>query len=447
MTPIDRLFQAWVTRRRFIQILGIGAGSAAAGCATNPVTGKSQLMLISENQEIELDRRNSPHQFSADYGISQDKRLNAYIEQVGRALSRVTHRPQMPYSFQVVNATYINAYAFPGGSIAATRGILLRLDNEAELAALLGHELGHVNARHTAEIMSKQMLASMAVGLAAAYLGTRGTGYGDLAAQLGMLGSGALLAHYSRDNERQADELGMRYMVAAGYSAEGMVGLMEMLLGLSRHKVSATELLFATHPMSSERYQTAVARAEEQYASDRKKPVYRQRYMDHTASLRRMAPAIEAMQEAGAEMGKERFDQAEALLKKALAQAPDDYAGLLMMAKCQLMKKRYDAAAEYVERARAVYPGEAQAVYLSGYLNLNRKNYPAALSDFEQYDRLLPGNPNPLFFRGLCYEKMGNRPRAADAYARYLQVVRQGRQAEYAYSRLVQWGYIRQRRR
>jgi len=122
----------------------------------------------------------------------------------------------MPYQFLPVNATYVNAYAFPGGTIACTRGILLNLDNEAELAALIGHELGHVNARHTAEIMSKNQLTAAVVGGVAMIAGSYDQNYGGLAAQIGMLGSGALLASYSRDNERQADDLGLEYMAKAG---------------------------------------------------------------------------------------------------------------------------------------------------------------------------------------------------------------------------------------
>jgi hypothetical protein len=130
-----------------------GAGYRMRG--QPPVTGESQFMLMTEAGEIRLDQKHSPHQFSADYGQVQDPALNRYLNQKGKQLAAVTHRPDMPYSFRCVNATYVNAYAFPGGSIATTRGILLELENEAELDALLGHEIAHVNARHTAARMSQ----------------------------------------------------------------------------------------------------------------------------------------------------------------------------------------------------------------------------------------------------------------------------------------------------
>jgi beta-barrel assembly-enhancing protease len=432
-----------MTRRRFVQWSALTAAGWVVGCAINPVTGERQLMLVSEKQEIELDLQNSPHQFSADYGPVQDDRLNAYLNQTGLRLAGRSHRPQMPYSFRAVNANYVNAYAFPGGSIAATRGILLKMENEAELAALLGHELGHVNARHTAAVMSKGQLTNLVLGGVAAAAGSGNSSYGKLAAQLGMLGSGVLLASYSRDNERQADALGMEYMVKSGYGPDGMVGLMDILNTMSQGHQSATELLFATHPMSNERYQTAVGTARTTYAADKGKPLYRERYMDHTTGLRRIKGAIETMQKGEAAMGAEKYAAAEGLFQSSLEQAPNDYAGLVLMAKCQLAQKKIDAAERYLRTAQQVYPREGQARYLDGYVKLTKKQYDAALSQFEAYDKQLPGNPNTTFFKGVAFEGQGIRKSAAENYYAYLQAVDQGSNAQHAYNRLVEWGYIK----
>ncbi len=428
-----------MSRRQFLYLSSLAAAGWLTGCAVNPVTGEQQLMLVSERQEIDMDRKSSPHQFSSDYGASQDRKLNSYLSRTGRRLSGISHRPQMPYSFRAVNANYVNAYAFPGGSIAVTRGILLKMENEAELAALLGHELGHVNARHTAEIMSKNQITSLlAAGVGAIA--------GETAAKLGMLGSGALLASYSRSNERQADDLGMAYMVKGGYGPDGMVGLMDILNNLSKGRHSAAELLFATHPMSSERYNTAVRTARQKYAGAKGQPLYRERYMNHTAGLRRMRGAIETMQEGEAEMGREKYPAAQALFAKALKQAPRDYAGLMLMAKCQLVQKKIDAAEPYLKRAQQAYPQEAQSYYLGGYVQLKKKQYDAALSQFGTYERRLSGNPSITFFRGVAYEGKGIRKTAADNYYKYLKAVNQGSNAQYAYTRLVEWGYIKSRK-
>jgi len=432
-----------LTRREFLWLASISAAGLAAGCATNPVTGKSQLMLMSESQEIEVDKQNAPHQFSTDYGPVQNGVLNGYLEQTGKKLSTQTHRPQMPYSFRAVNATYVNAYAFPGGSIAATRGILLSLESEAELAALLGHELGHVNARHTAEQMSKGTLTQLLVIGAAVAAGTQGKDWGQVAQIAGMIGGSALLAKYSRDNEREADALGMEYMVRGEYSPQGMVELMDMLKGLSKQKAGISQALFATHPMSMERYRTAVGRVQSSYAAARNNPIYRERYMDMTADLRNMKGAIENMQKAEVDLAKKKYPQAEDRLKRALKQAPNDYAGLMMMSKCLLAQNKNDQAKRFADKAKQVYPQEAQANLVSGIAAIRLRRFDAAFINFEQYEKRLPGNPSIAYLKGRSLEGMHRRQDAAREYYRYLQIVNQGDPAKHAYQRLVQWGYIK----
>ena len=437
--PLPPFSKNEITRREFLWLSSMVVAGLAAGCATNPVTGKRQLMLVSEDQEIQIDKQYSPYQFSADYGTVQDKALNDYVNRTGRNMTQRTHRTHMPYNFRVVNATYVNAYAFPGGSIACTRGIMLGLDNEAELAALLGHELGHVNARHTAEQMSKGMLTQAVVGGLAVAAGSAGAGYGQLASQLGQLGAGALLASYSRENEREADALGMEYMVQSGYSAEGMIGLMDLLQSLGKHKPSAIELMFATHPMSEERYQTAVQTANTEYKAAKSKPLYRERYMDHTAKLRAQKGAIDEMQKGQMEMSKKKFPAADSHFRKALKKAPNDYAGLVLMSTNQLVQKEWAVGRQYAEMAQKVYPQEAQAYHLSGFAKIQLKDYDGALQEFSAYDKILPGNPNTIFFKGFAYEGMQNYKQSAQQYQRYLQITQQGDYAQHAYRRVREW--------
>jgi predicted Zn-dependent protease len=432
-----------ITRRGFLWTAALGSAAYLAGCAINPVTGESQLMLISERDEIAMDRQYSPHQFSRDYGPTQDEPLNRYIDETGKRMAALTHRPTMPYSFRGVNATYVNAYAFPGGSIACTRGILLALDNEAEMAALLGHEIGHVNARHTAEHMSKGMLVQATVGGLAAVATTQGALLGDMVNGLGNIGAGALLAKYSRDNERQADGLGMEYMYRSGYNTEGMIGLMDVLRALSKNKPGAIELMFATHPMSDERYQSAVLRSKSKYPDSKGLPLHRERYMDETARLRTIKNAIEALQTGQQLMAKKDFSGAESHLRAALKEAPNDYTALIMMAQWLLTQKKYREAGVYAKQANRVYPQEAQAYEVGGIINILDKNFDAAYEGFAAYDKLLPGNPGMAFLKGFSLEGMTQIPQAAKEYHRYLQAVNQGDQAKHAYRCLVEWGYIK----
>jgi predicted Zn-dependent protease len=348
----------------------------------------------------------------------------------------------MPYRFVPVNATYVNAYAFPGGTIGITRGILFGLESEAALASLLGHEMGHVNARHTAEQMSKGVLTNLILAGASAYIGSQ-TGYGRLASDLGQIASGALLASYSRDNEREADALALDYMVPAGYNPKGEVELMELLMSLHKDKPSALELMFSTHPMGEERYRTVVKAVSGLPPETADLPFDRERYMDRTASLRAIGTAIEEMQKGGKAMGKKKFGEAEGHFAAALRVAPRDYAGLLMMAKCQYAQEHSREMERYAEEAKAAYPAEAQAYNVSGIAKILNKRYEGAYADFTRYGEILPGNPETIFFKGLSLDKMGRRQEAAGYYRQYLQKVNRGEHAQYAANRLREWGYLR----
>jgi predicted Zn-dependent protease len=445
----DRIYRRQMDRRDFLWLLGLTSASTAvpgllAGCATDPVTGGKSLVGLSEEQEVGLDRKQSPQQFSADYGAVQDDTLNRYVQEVGTSLWSKSHRPGIPYSARALNANYVNAYTFPGGSIGVTRGILLEMDSEDELAALMGHEIGHVNARHAAEQAGREMVAGAALNVAAVTLAaTDNNQYMPLLDLGGKIGASALLAKYSRDDEREADALGMEYMNRGGYNPDGMVGLMDMLRTESQHKPGLLDTMFASHPMSDERFQTAVRQANEKYAGQRGRPLQRQRYLDHTAQLRHLKPAVEAMQEGEAQLRKKNLVKAEERFGHALRLAPGDYVANLLMAKAKLAQKQPREADPYLEQARAIYPREAQAQQMSGLVKLALKQPEAALERFETYDRLLPGNPGTLFFKGVAYENMQNRRLAAEHYYRYAKTGAQGKEAQYAVQRLKTWGMVK----
>jgi predicted Zn-dependent protease len=318
------------------------------------------------------------------------------------------------------------------------------MDNEAQLAALLGHELGHVTARHTAQQMSRSMLTSLVISGLGAGLSIADKGqYAGLVTGLGGIGAGALLAHYSRDHERQADALGMEYMTKAGYSPEGMVGLMDILRQKSKRQPSALETMFSTHPMSSERYATARERARSRYGAALGNPVFKERYLDRTAGLRKIAPAIGKMQDGEKLMAQQKFQAAEARFREALAIAPNDYAGLVLQSKALLAQKKHAAAEKVLARAKEVYPQEAQAYHFAGVNSILRNDFDAAAQSFARYERLLPGNPITDFLQGLAFEGMGRKRNAAEKYIAFLNQVNQGEQAKYAYTRLKQWGFVR----
>jgi len=353
----------YLTRREMLTLLALAGGGMLVGCAVNPVTGERQLNFISPEQELAVDKQYAPEQISRDYGKVQDMALQQYVAGVGRKIGAVSHRPKVPYSFNVVNANYDNAYAFPGGTICATRGILLALESEAELAALLGHEAGHVNARHTAQQMSKQTLAGIALLGANILLETNQINREAANRVLGLGGDAAelLLARYSREHERQADALGMEYMCRAGYSPQGMINLMDMLRSLNRREPTMIEQMRSSHPMSTERYNTMAHEARTKYARYMSASMNRERYMDATARLRKLKPAIDKQKQGETALIQGKYPESVALLNDALKLAPDDYTGLLLMAKAKIAQQKHAAAIPYLDRAIAAYPGEPQA--------------------------------------------------------------------------------------
>lgn len=433
------LMEKRLSRRNMVTMLG---GGLLAGCAVNPVTGERQLMLVSREEAIQLGRNRAPHQFSADLGPVQDQSLNDYIGRLGLDLAAVSHRPDMPYSFRAVNATYLNAYAFPNGAIAVTRGMLVELENEAELAALLGHEVGHVAARHTAQQLTQRTLTGLLMAGVGQVVATRAPDYVGLARELGGLASGALLAHYSREDERQADKLGLQYMVEAGYNPQGMVGLMDVLRSQHQQQPNILELMFRTHPMGSERYQTAVNRVQALRDELRERPLGRERYMDATASLRAIRPAIEKLQAANAAMAREKVEEAQQLARTAVELAPEDYAARITLGTTLLAGQQLEAALTQFREAMDLYPTQARGRQLTGVTLLQLKRPEEALVHFRRYQELLPGNPAMLFLIGYAHDQAGHRQQAAEHYYQYLQQVQQGEQAQYARQRLVEWGVI-----
>ena len=440
-TPGDRIFQRKLTRRDFLWLMSV-AGAGLQGCATDPVSGKQVVVGLTPQQELALDQSQSPFQFSTDYGTLQDPGLNVYVNNVGAKLGAASHRPDMPYSFRVVNANYSNAYAFPGGSIAVTRGLLVELENEAELAGLLGHEIGHVSARHAAEQAGKTMVTQAALVSGAVLASTADAGLGNAVYSLGSVGAGALLSHYSRNNERESDALGLRYMTKTGYNPQGMLGLTDVLRSQNKSQPSALETMFATHPPSDERYRTTQRGIEAKYAAYSSLPLYRERFMDNTGNIRKIKPTVKELQRGEEFFSRKAFAKSEVNFRNAVRMTPNDYPANLLLAKSLMTQDRQHEAQVYLDKAKSIYPGEAQSYNLSSINKISLNEFSSAYRDLTEYDRLLPGNPNTTFLQGVAMEGMQNRRGAARHYYDYLQVVREGQAAQHAYARLTSWGYI-----
>jgi predicted Zn-dependent protease len=393
------------------------------GCVTNPITGERQFNMVSQDSLLAMSKQAVPEQFAADYGVLADRSLNAYVQRVGQRLL-ATLKPadmvyaNMPFSFQVVNATYVNAYAFPDGSIAITRGMLLELENEAQLAAVLGHEIAHVNCGHTASAMSKGSVLDLVISGTGSYLQGKESSWTEIATLAGQVGGKALLARYSREQERQADQGGMDYMVRAGYNPRGMIGLMKLLVRLGNENPSVLEQMFATHPMSTDRLASATARVQSHYAGTQGEDGATG-YAAAMASLRASKTAIHAFARAESQLAGKQSAAALQTVRQGLTLLPNDAAGLLILAEAlaasgQLAPAR-QAATAALQTASAL---RAESMLVQ--CTLQQKDYASALQHLNKLESRGSSDARISLFKGVAYEGLNRKAEAVASYNQYL---------------------------
>ncbi len=210
-------------------------------CAVNPVTGKTQLMLMTESQEIAMGAEYDP-ELVASFGLYEDSKILGFVETKGTEMGKIGHRPNLTYHFRILDSPVVNAFAVPGGYIYLTRGILAQLNNEAELMAVIGHEMGHVNARHTATQQSKSIVGQILL-LGGSAVSERFAQYANYAST----GLELIYLSFSRENEREADELGVEYSTKIGYDANKMADFFDVLNKMDQGGSSIPAFL-STHP-------------------------------------------------------------------------------------------------------------------------------------------------------------------------------------------------------
>ncbi len=213
-------------KHSMLVVLTLWLGLMPLGCQTNPATGRSQLKVLSEEQEISIGMEAAP-QFTSDYGGPiDDAQVMAFVRDIGNELAAVSERPDLPWEFTVLDSSVINAFALPGGKVFITRGLLERLNNTAQLAGVLGHEVGHVTAQHINEQMGQQMVLQ---GVLAGIGVVSNSQWAQVLGVGAQAGGTVYLLKFSRDHEHEADELGMRYMAKIGYNPIGQVQVMRIL--------------------------------------------------------------------------------------------------------------------------------------------------------------------------------------------------------------------------
>jgi predicted Zn-dependent protease len=388
------------------------AGALLLACARNPVTGKSELQLVSERQEVSTGEQAylpSRQSQGGDYVI--EPALTAYVRAVGAKLARVSDRPALPYEFAVLNNSVPNAWALPGGKIAINRGLLLELNNEAELAAVLGHEIVHAAARHGAKSIERGLLLQIGVvGLGAAVGDKEG---GSLLVGLGAASAQLIVTKYGRDAELESDRYGMTTMARAGYDPRAAIALQETFVRLSEGKQGNwLQGLFASHPPSRERVDANRRTAEQlKSAGELGAEVYQAKI----AHLKKIAPAYAKLDEGYVALRERQFDQAIARANEAIAIEPRE-------ALFHGLRADAHAAAGRGTEARADYDaalarnGEHFLFYLQRGILKRKQNDAGARADLERSIALLP---TALAYYALGDDALarGERPRARQHFS------------------------------
>ena len=287
-------------------------------CIKNPVTGNRELAFISESQERQIGMEAYHTATQAQGGtLTIAPKLSEYVNAVGQKLAAQSDRPNLSYEFVIVNDAVPNAWALPGGKIAINRGLLCELTSEAELAAVLGHEIVHAAARHGAKGIERGML--LQGGIIALGVACRNNQYNDILVGSAAVGAGLVMSKYSRHQELESDHYGMIYMAKAGYNPEAAVRLQEIFLRLSKGKSNRLEGLFASHPPSEERI-AANKLSAQKLASPSATFEGKEEYMAAINPLLAQKKAYEAYEEGVKAFNKKSYHTAEKQANKALQQ-------------------------------------------------------------------------------------------------------------------------------
>ncbi|MDH3303588.1 MAG: M48 family metalloprotease [Gammaproteobacteria bacterium] len=392
--------------RKFTILLAIG-GAFLAGCAVNPVTGKRQLMTVSTASEIQMGQQNyAPMRQSqgGDYDI--DPALTQYVQGVGGRLAAQSE-VALPYEFVVLNNSVPNAWALPGGKIAINRGLLTELESEAELAAVLGHEVVHAAARHTASQISRGMLLQGLVLTTA--VASSDSDYGNLAVGGAGLAAQLITMKYGREAELESDYYGMQYMSKAGYDPRGAVSLQETFVRLSEgRRTDWLSGLFASHPPSQGRVNANIATAATLPAGGKTGEAEFQRAMQTTRAVK---PAYDAYDEGRKALSEKKLDEALALSNKALDLFSQEAHFHALRGDVRLVADKYDMAVTNYSRA---IERRNDFFYYHLQRGLAKKELgqtDGAVVDLERSIGLLPTAPAHYALGGIAQQR-GNIPEA-----------------------------------
>ena len=447
---------ARVLRDGALLVLIVLCGWGPSGCRINPVTREKELIAVSSEQELSMGDRYHPNLVCMYDGEYRETELKQYLGTIVKRLHAVSHRQDMRVDFTVLNTSIYNAFAIPG-HVYCTRGFLDELETEAQFAAVMGHELGHVAALHTAKQMTNQMLTSLGLALAGSAMGDSESAQGLLT--VGQMGVALLGLSYSREQERQADRLGTYYMAKAGWDPRQAIVMQKIMDSLNQNKPGLLDRYLSTHPQSENRMSEIRAVIRDKSLLDRGliqgDGVYAGRWERYLAHLKKVDDAFEPYDRGTKLLADGKHREALDAAEEAIERRSDQAQFFRLKGDALLGLRQHDAAEQAYRKSLELYPRYVLANMGLGRVALHGENYPEAERQFEtvvhgfpaglnghyglgvarfqqgKYREAIeplktvtssaPREPEPHYLLAVCYEKTGQEQKALLEYRRAVE--------------------------
>lgn len=377
--------------------------------------GNSFFKFISEKKEIELGELYIPSAIDEFEGLYPDEDVQRYIQGIGEKLAHKSQR-QMPYRFYLVNSGIINAFALPGGPVVITRGIFLTLENEDELAGILGHEIGHIERRHHAKFVEKQFALSLLFQVTSLLLPQNLSG--EVLFQLGKVSLGLLTLKFSRDQEREADESALNLLIKTGYSPEGMLKVFERFKKMEKNRPPEW---ISTHPLPESRIKGWQEKLEIIKPSGF--------FIKNTPNFDKIkerllatAPSFEEVEKGKRALKEKDFEKAKKHFQRALELYSKNVPAYLYLSKIYLKEENFTLSRDMAFHALQLTPELYSAYYLCGLAEFYLQNWERALTYFEKAKKIIPFKGESYYYSGRTYEKKGEFLKVKENYKKALEI-------------------------
>ncbi len=381
----------------------------------DPVSGKKTYTLLSTQQEIEIGQKVVPSAINENDGLYPDKEVQNYIKQLGNKIANATPR-KVEYQFYVVNSPDINAFALPGGPIFITRGILLKMEKESELAGVLAHELGHINARHHAKFLEKTYGMSILVSILGIAL--QGSDYASAVMSLAQVSAGLLQLKFSRDQENEADALGVKFTYQTGYDPKGLLNMFEKFKSLERGM--SVEWL-STHPLPDTRIRNVQQMIAQQYPDSYRLKQNSTNFDKIQSILKSTKESFDQVEEAKKYIKSKNYNQAMNLLNRAIEIYGSNQA-YTYRALVNLNLRRYNEAISDADRAITIDNLYFKPLLIKGIAQNQLNQWSASINTLEKAKSLVNDNPDLYYYLGVDYQAIGNRGKAIESLTTAIQI-------------------------